>query len=218
MILKNAEIYDENFDLVKADIAVKDGKIDRVAPNLPGDESIDLTGCLITPGFVDIHIHGCMGADTCDGIREAVSTMAAHLVENGVTSFCPTTMTVSPAQIEKALSAAKDCMDTPPEGASVRGVNMEGPYISPSRRGAQKEEFVRKPDWQEFRRMFDGCGGIVKLVDVAPERDGAEDFIRHVSQYCRVSLAHTDADYEQAKASFDWGITHVTHLFNAMNG
>lgn len=218
MILKNAKIFDEDFNLISADIAVRDGKINRIAPNLEEEDSLDMTGCLIAPGFVDIHIHGCVGADTCDGTRESIAKMAHHLAGEGVTSFCPTTMTVSLPQIRTVLSSVKDCMANPPEGASVRGVNMEGPYISANRRGAQKEEYVRKPDWQEFKCLYDECGGIVKLVDIAPECGCGAEFIDHVSQYCKVSLAHTEADYRQAKDAFRHGITHVTHLYNAMNG
>jgi N-acetylglucosamine-6-phosphate deacetylase len=218
VILKNAKIFDKYFNVVQSDISVQGQRIDEIAPDLLGNDSYDLTDCLIAPGFVDIHIHGCAGADTCDGTREAVTKMAEQLITKGVTSFCPTTMTVSLQQIETALSAVRDCMEHPPKGSAVRGVNMEGPYICANRRGAQKEEYVRKPDWQEFKRIYDGCGGIVKLVDIAPEREGAEDFIHHVSKYCRVSLAHTDSDYEQAKAAFEQGITHVTHFFNAMTG
>ncbi len=218
MVLKNAKIFDENFDVVQDDISVHKQRIDRIAPELLENDIYDLNGFLITPGFVDIHIHGCAGADTCDGTRKAIEKMASHLVTKCVTSFCPTTMTVSLQQIETALSAIRDCMEHPPEGSAVRGANMEGPYISKNRRGAQKEEYVRKPDWLEFRRMYDDCGGIIKLVDIAPECEGAEDFINHVRKYCRVSLAHTDANYEQAKAAFEHGITHVTHFFNAMPG
>lgn len=218
MILKNAKIFDRDFNLIRADISVSGDRIDRLAPELAGKDTLDLTGCLIAPGLVDIHIHGCVGADTCDGTREAIAMMAEQLPKNGVTTFCPTTMTVSLLQIEKALSAVRDCMERPPEGAAIRGVNMEGPYISAKRRGAQKEEYVRKPDCQEFKRLYDGCGGIIRLVDIAPEREGGLEFIRYASQFCRISLAHSEADYEKAREAFGCGITHVTHLFNAMDG
>lgn len=218
MILKNARIFDENFNLIRVDLSVNDGRISRIAPNLAGEDSLDMTNCVVSPGFVDIHIHGCVGADTCDGKRESIAKMAGHLAGEGVTSFCPTTMTVSLPQIRTALSIVKDCMADPPEGASVRGVNMEGPYISAKKQGAQKEEYVRKPDWQEFKCLYDECSGIVKIIDIAPECEGGVEFIDHVSKYCKVSLAHTEADYEQAKNAFRHGITHVTHLFNAMNG
>ena len=218
MILKNAEIFDENFDLVKADVAVGNGKIERVGQNLEGADMHDFSGYVITPGFVDIHIHGCVGADTCDGTREAVSKMAGHLITEGVTSFCPTTMTVPIGKIKKVLSVIKDCMENPPEGAAVCGANMEGPYISAQRCGAQKADNIRKPDWHEFKDLYEGCGGIIKLVDIAPECDENHEFSEHASRFCKVSIAHTMADYGQAAETFRHGVTHVTHLFNAMSG
>ncbi len=218
MILKNAEVFDPEFNLVRADIAVDGQKISRVAPGLSGGEEIDLTGCIVAPGFVDIHIHGCVGADTCDAKRESIAKMAAYLARSGVTSFCPTTMTVALPEIEAALACVRDCMEHPPEGAAVRGANMEGPYLSSEKKGAQNEEFIRKPDFEEFRGIFERSGGIIKVVDVAPESEGAEAFITAASRLCRVSFAHSGADYEQAKESFRWGVTHVTHLFNAMTG
>lgn len=218
MILKNSRLFDEDFNLVKADLSVSEGKIRKILPVLKGEETIDLNNCLITPGFVDIHIHGCAGADTCDGTRTALAAMAEHLSRHGVTSFCPTTMTAPLPQIQTALEAIRDCMKHPPEGAAVRGANMEGPYISARRLGAQKAEYVRRPEWHEFEKLYEDCGGIIKLVDVAPECKGGMEFVNRVSRFCRVSLAHTEADYEQAQESFRNGVTHVTHLFNAMSG
>lgn len=218
MILKHGRIFDRNFDLRGGEVAFGDGRITRVAPEISGGPEMDVSGCMVAPGFVDIHIHGCDGADTCDGTRAAIETMASGLVRHGVTSFCPTTMTVPPEQIGTALLAVKSCMEDRPDGASVRGVNMEGPYISPKRIGAQKSECVRRPDADEFRGLYDLSGGIVRLVDIAPEMDGAEEFIRRVSPYCRISLAHSTADYDAAVRAFSLGISHATHLFNAMTG
>ena len=218
MIVKNGKVFDENFDLKKTDVSVRNGRIAEIGPDLGGGESLDVSGLLVAPGFIDIHIHGCAGADTGDGTREAISAMAAHLVTNGVTSFCPTTTTLPEETIMKALAAARDCVERPPEGAAVRGVDLEGPFISPRRAGAQKSEYIRKPDAGLFRRMYERSGGIIKLVDIAPEVEGADEFIREVRGYCRVSFAHSTADYDQAKRAFSLGVTHVTHLFNAMTG
>lgn len=218
MILKNAKIFDREFYPVPSDLLIRGRKIEAIAPSLDGEEALDLGGCLISPGFVDIHIHGCVGADTCDAERGAIEKMAAHLVTKGVTSFCPTTMTVSMNRIAKSVAVVRDCMEHPPEGAEILGVDMEGPYISPGRKGAQSEEHVRRPDWREFRQFCEDCGGIIRLVALAPEREGGADFIRHAGELCRVTLAHSDADYAQAKTAFDLGIAHVTHFFNAMTG
>ena len=223
MLLIHANYLDEDFRLVQGDIEIEDGKILRVGKDLPRKEedlAVDCTGSYtVVPGFVDVHIHGCAGADTCDATREALEAMAAFLLAHGVTSFCPTTMTTSRETIQAALLAAKDMMDHPMEGgARVVGVNMEGPFIAKERKGAQKEEDILPPDFPLFQRFYEESGGIVRLVDVAPEQPGGLDFVEKASQLCTVSIAHTTADYDQAKAAFDKGVTHATHLFNAMSG
>ena len=219
MLLKNAEIINKDFELVKADIAIENGNIAAVGSGVEASgDTLELDGCIIVPGFVDIHTHGCAGYDTCDGTREALSGIAAQLVSQGVTSFCPTTMTVSEAEIDKALINIKACIENPPDGAAILGVNMEGPYISINKKGGQKGDNVKSPDWAQFKRFYDLYGGIIKLVDIAPECDGADEFISNARKLCKVSIAHTDANYEQAKTAFSKGVTHVTHLFNAMQG
>lgn len=223
MLLIHANYLDEDFHLVQGDIEIEDGKILRVGKDLPRKEedlAVDCAGSYtVVPGFVDVHIHGCAGADTCDATREALEAMAAFLLAHGVTSFCPTTMTTSRETIQAALLAAKDMMDHPMEGgARVVGVNMEGPFIAKERKGAQKEEDILPPDFPLFQQFYEESGGIVRLVDVAPEQPGGLDFVEKASQLCTVSIAHTTADYDQAKAAFDKGVTHATHLFNAMSG
>lgn len=223
MLLIHANYLDEDFRLVQGDIEIEDGKILRVGKDLPRKEedlAVDCAGSYtVVPGFVDVHIHGCAGADTCDATREALEAMAAFLLAHGVTSFCPTTMTTSRETIQAALLAAKDMMDHPMEGgARVVGVNMEGPFIAKERKGAQKEEDILPPDFPLFQQFYEESGGIVRLVDVAPEQPGGLEFVEKASQLCTVSIAHTTADYDQAKAAFDKGVTHATHLFNAMSG
>ena len=223
MLLIHANYLDEDFRLVQGDIEIEDGKILQVGKDLPRKEedlAVDCAGSYtVVPGFVDVHIHGCAGADTCDATREALEAMAAFLLAHGVTSFCPTTMTTSRETIQAALLAAKDMMDHPMEGgARVVGVNMEGPFIAKERKGAQKEEDILPPDFPLFQRFYEESGGIVRLVDVAPEQPGGLEFVEKASQLCTVSIAHTTADYDQAKAAFDKGVTHATHLFNAMSG
>lgn len=223
MLLIHANYLDEDFRLVQGDIEIEGGKILRVGKDLPRKEedlAVDCAGSYtVVPGFVDVHIHGCAGADTCDATREALEAMAAFLLAHGVTSFCPTTMTTSRETIQAALLAAKDMMDHPMEGgARVVGVNMEGPFIAKERKGAQKEEDILPPDFPLFQQFYEESGGIVRLVDVAPEQPGGLEFVEKASQLCTVSIAHTTADYDQAKAAFDKGVTHATHLFNAMSG
>ena len=218
MFLINGKYLDQDFRLAAGDVEIDKGRILRAGKDLSRkseDIAVDMAGYTIVPGFVDVHIHGCAGVDACDGAPEAIREMSRFLLPHGVTSFCPTTMTVGRRVIESALLAAKACMDEPvPDGAKVAGVNMEGPFISKERKGAQNEADIAAPDFQ----MFDLCGGIVRLVDVAPEQPGGEEFVKRAKELCTVSIAHTVSGYEQAKEAFDWGVTHATHLFNAMSG
>ena len=221
MFLVNAAYLDQDFRPVRGDLEIEGGRIRQVGEKLSWSQNdlvVDCQGYTIVPGFVDVHIHGCVGADTCDGKRESIDAMAEFLLTKGVTSFCPTTMTVDREEIEAALLAAKACVDQPGPGARVVGVNMEGPFIAAARKGAQKEEAILPPDPELFRHFQELSGGIVRLVDIAPEQPGGLDFIREVKDLCAVSIAHTTANYDQAKESFDAGITHATHLFNAMSG
>lgn len=221
MFLVNAAYLDQDFRLVRGDLEIEGGRIRQVGEKLSWSQNdlvVDCQGYTIVPGFVDVHIHGCAGADTCDGKRESIDAMAEFLLTKGVTSFCPTTMTVDREEIEAALLAAKACVDQPGPGARVVGVNMEGPFIAAARKGAQKEEAILPPDPELFRYFQELSGGIVRLVDIAPEQPGGLAFIREVKDLCAVSIAHTTANYDQAKESFDAGITHATHLFNAMSG
>ena len=221
MFLVNAAYLDQDFRLVRGDLEIEGGRIRQAGEKLSWSKNalvVDCQGHTIVPGFVDVHIHGCAGADTCDGKRESIDAMAEFLLTKGVTAFCPTTMTVDRAEIEAALLAAKACVDQPGPGARVVGVNMEGPFIAAARKGAQKEEAILPPDPELFRHFQELSGGIVRLVDIAPEQPGGLAFIREVKDLCAVSIAHTTANYDQAKESFDAGITHANHLFNAMSG
>ncbi|MDO4460024.1 MAG: N-acetylglucosamine-6-phosphate deacetylase [Clostridia bacterium] len=222
MKLINAKILGSDFKFFKGGIEISDDKkIVNVCENLAYSDDelvVDCDGFTIVPGFIDIHIHGSVGRDTCDGTRESLSEMAEYLLSNGITSFCPTTMTVDVDTIKNALAVAKDCMDNPPDGAAILGVNMEGPFISPAKKGAQNEKFVIKPDIDLFKSLQKEYDGIVKLVDIAPEEDENMKFVCEAKELATLSIAHTSTDYDTAKASFDAGITHATHLFNAMTG
>ncbi len=217
MLLKNATIYNEEFETVKLNITIDGDKIAAVDTRDDGDDVLDLTGYTILPGLIDMHIHGCAGYDTGEATPEALEAMSRCLVKRGVTSFCPTSMTLSFEELQTIFRNVASSKDTV-TGAYIHGVNMEGPYIAMSKKGAQNGAYVRNPDAEEFKRLFEDCGGAIKVVDIAPETEGAKEFVEQIQPICPVSIAHTAADYDEACAAFDWGVRHVTHLYNAQSG
>lgn len=222
MILKNGRVVNRDFDIIDADLLVTGGRIEKIA--IPGSlcedgqEVVDCKGLLIHPGFVDSHIHGCNGADTGDATPEALETMSRYLARHGVTSFCPSSMTVSNASLKTIFTNVRKCAEKGLSGARIVGINMEGPYICMARKGAQAAENVRKPDIDEITELNEISGGLIRMVDIAPEVEGSDEFIKAISPICTVSLAHSNATYEQTIHAFEMGITHVTHLFNQMTG
>ncbi len=166
------------------------------------------------PGLVDIHFHGCKGADMCDGTTEALDVITAYEASVGVTSVCPATMTI---QRDELLSVMKNAGDYNYHGgAHLVGINMEGPFISPSKKGAQAAENIMRCDYDYFCELQDAAHGLIKLVDIAPEESGAIDFIDRVRGSVVVSIAHTAADYDTAVEAIEHGASHATHLYNAM--
>lgn len=213
MILKNAAVWDDNFTPCKTDIIIDGEKITSVGKT--EFDGIDCSGKVIVPGFIDIHIHGCNMADVTDGKPDSVLKMSSYLASKGITSFCPTTMTISADELEASFRYAADAMGKE-SGAYIHGINMEGPFISPAKKGAQAEEYILPPDIGLLKKLNGICP--VRLVDIAPEEKGSEEFIVEVKKICTVSAAHTNCNYDQAKKAFSQGISHATHLYNAMNG
>ena len=217
MFYKNARIFCSDFQFHTGAFEVKDGLFGQVLPQNVPDGAIDLQGATVIPGLVEIHSHGNSGADFSDGDYEGLKRMAAFYVQHGVTSFAPASMTLPYEVLEKAFATALQLRNEKPKGLSVlRGIQMEGPYFSYKKRGAQNPDYLKKPDFEGFQKLWAGCEGLVKIVDVAPELEGAKEFTEQASKLCTVSVAHTDSDYDHAKAVFDAGATHLTHLYNAM--
>ncbi len=184
-----------------------------------GGETTDLGGRYVIPGLVDIHIHGCAGADCLDEDAGGLSDMAAYLASRGVTSFLPTLASASKDVLERVCETAGSPDHTSGAARSrILGLRMEGPYLSPDRKGSQNLDNLCKPNIEQFRRLNELAGGQIRIVDIAPELDGADAFIREVSQISRVAVGHTTADHETAAAAFEAGASHVTHLYNAMPG
>ena len=216
MILKNAEVFNGDFEKIRADVKIDGEKISKIG-DFSSAEGLDLTGLVVMPGLIDMHIHGCGGADTGDATPEALETMSQTLVKNGVTSFCPASMTLSFEELTK-IFANIDAMKDKVGGAYIHGANMEGPYIAMSKKGAQNPLYVRNPDKEEFKKLYEGCNGAIKVVDLAPECDGGDEFIKEIQPICPVSIAHTDAGYDEAVHAIELGVRHITHLFNAQSG
>ncbi|MBQ3007202.1 MAG: N-acetylglucosamine-6-phosphate deacetylase [Clostridia bacterium] len=213
MIIKNATVYDGNFEPVRADIEIENGIIKKIAQT--DAEGMDFSGCVVLPGFIDIHIHGCNLADATDGNADSAAKMSKWLATKGITSFCPTTMTLPAETLKRCFGYVADTIGEE-EGAYIHGINMEGPFIAPEKKGAQDGAHIIAPDFTLFSELNDICP--VKLVDIAPEREGAEEFTKKASKICTVSAAHTTADYAKGIEAFGWGISHATHLYNAMSG
>ena len=183
---------------------------------LPGEETLDLAGDFLLPGFVDVHIHGTAGKDTMRG-EDDLRGMSRKLAEAGVAAFCPTTMSGSEEETRRALSGIRRIMEHPePGGARVLGAHLEAPFLSEKHAGAQEASFFTDPDWDMLLRITDGRPDMVRLITLAPERPGSEAFIRRAAGAgIRLSVGHTDADAETVHRAADWGADHVTHLFNA---
>lgn len=221
MIIKNGQVFNSIGRFIPADVELVGDRIAKVAPagTLYGDEEIDAAGKYVTPGFVDIHIHGAAGADFCDsvdGSQEYVRTMQKYLGSQGVTSFMGTTMAFSEEILNGIFSTVRPLFGQESEGAVLRGVNMEGPFFNKAKKGAQAEKYIVDPDWEMFQRLWETSGHNIRLVDVAPELPGAPEFIEKASKLCTVSIAHTCATYDEAREAYAHGATHTTHLFNAM--
>ena len=216
MIIKNALVYTPDHTFVPGDLAIRDGRIAAGTTPQPGEEVIDAGGLYALPGLTDIHFHGAMGHDFCDASEEAIQALADFEASKGVLAICPATMTYSEEILNGIMDAAAAHKNG--RGSDLVGINMEGPFISPKKVGAQNPLYLHGPDVGMFRRLQKRSGGLIKLVDVAPEVEGALDFIAQCKDEVRISIAHTCTDYDTAIQAFDAGVTHMTHLYNAMPG
>ena len=230
MIIKGASVYTKEHRFEKKNI-ITDGIMisalcasDEVRSNTEsneesgeGKEILDATGLYAIPGLVDIHFHGAMGHDFCDADPDGLKEIARYEAKRGILAICPATMTYSEDILSGIMeNAASFTADE--DMAELVGINMEGPFISPEKIGAQNPQYLMKPDASMFRRLQAKANGLIKIVDIAPELEGSSDFIKALSDDVKISIAHTACDYDTAIDAFNNGAGHVTHLFNAMPG
>lgn len=222
MVIKNVKIFMENKTFEEGEIIIRDGVFEQV---LTGSDStgedetevLDGEGCYAIPGLIDLHFHGCMGDDFCDGTKEAIGRIAKYEASIGVTAIAPATMTLPAEELQEILRIAAEYKKEASEGADLIGINMEGPFISPAKKGAQDARNIIPCDPGICQRFLDASEGLVKFVGIAPEEnDKSLDFIEKMKGKVNISLAHTNADYDTAKAAFDAGANHAVHLYNAM--
>lgn len=214
MIFKNCTFYNEFFEKEFGDIEIENGIISRIGI-LDGDGR-DMSGLILIPGFVDIHIHGGNGGDSSDGTADALDKISTYLAKNGVTSFCPTTMTLP---IDKLCDIAKSISDykkNQTSGSKIAGINFEGPFIAMSKKGAQNGEYVVSGTAELAQRLNSAGKGLMKLITIAPEAFDSEEFIKSASEYCTVSIGHSAANADECQKAINSGISHATHLYNAM--
>ena len=209
MLLKNCTFINENFEKEFGDIKIEDGKIAEIG--IINGDGRDMSGKIILPGFIDIHIHGGDGADASDASKDGLNTMSKYLAKRGITSFCPTTMTLSHEMLKNIVACAKDAKA---DGAKIAGINLEGPYISAPKAGAQNRDYIRKASIDELKELM-SINPNIKLITIAPE-ECDEDFVKQASKMLTVSIGHSSANADQARTAIENGISHATHLYNAM--
>ena len=219
MFYKNARIFTSDFQFHNGAFEVKDGLFGEVLPETVPADALDLGGATVISGLVEVHSHGNSGADFSDGDYEGLKAMAKYYAQCGATSFAPASMTLPYDILSKAFANAKQLREEAPEGYSrIMGIQMEGPYFSYKKRGAQNADYLMEPDFDGFKKLYDEADGLLTIVDIAPELPGAAEFVEKASKLCTVSIAHTDCTYDDARAAVDAGVTHLTHLYNAMPG
>lgn len=223
MIIDNVYVFTPDKAFVKGGIILDGDKIRQVyeekdAPQLNGDV-LDGKGCYAIPGLIDLHFHGCKGDDFCDGDKDAIGRIAEYEASVGVTAIAPATMTLPVEELEQILHTAaeykketKNCRK-----ADFLGINMEGPFISPAKKGAQDARNILPCNVEICDRFLKASEGLVKFIGIAPEEsEHAAEFIREVHERVNVSLAHTNADYDTAMEACRAGANHAVHLYNAM--
>lgn len=211
MILKNCTFYNEEFEKEFGDIRIEDGRIAEIG--IINEDGKDMNGKIILPGFVDIHIHGGNGGDASDNSVDSLEKISTYLAKRGVTSFCPTTMTLP---INTLCDIAKTISNAKVNGAKIAGINFEGPFIAMSKKGAQNGDYVIDGTMDDFEKLHKASNGMMKLITIAPEAFDSDKFIKNASKKATISIGHTSANADDTKKAIELGASHITHLYNAM--
>ncbi|MCI9376068.1 MAG: N-acetylglucosamine-6-phosphate deacetylase [Oscillibacter sp.] len=214
MRITGGQVFDLKAGFVERDVCTSGPLLSETSGD---DVVLNASGCYVIPGLVDVHFHGCVGEDFSDATPEGLQKMADFELSQGVTYLCPAGMTLPEEQLAAICKNAADHRTRSTGGAEVVGVHLEGPFLSTAKKGAQNGEFLHDPDIPMLKRLQEAAQGCVRLITVAPEQPGAMEFIRAaVEMGVTVSVGHTAADFDTAKAAFAAGATHATHLYNGM--
>ncbi len=217
MLIKNAVFLNESFEKEYGDIYIKGTVFEKIGKFEALDcDVIDLEGKMILPGFINIHTHGAVGYNVANADAEAYQKIGRFWASNGTTSYLMAPATYLKEDLKKYVSIIRECIENKTSGAKLLGINMEGPYLSEKYKGAHRAEWLRSPKEVDFDEVNEAAGGHIMLTTVAPEIDGAIEFIKKYKDKVKISLGHTGADYEACKAAFEAGATQITHIFNAM--
>ena len=214
MIIKGGKVFQEDGSFLEQALYINDHRLVDKAEHQDDEKVIDAEGLLVLPGLVDIHSHGAAGEDFSDGNPEGLKKILQYEKRCGITSYCPTSMTFPKERLRQIFASIKGAQTE--DGATVVGINMEGPFLDPAKKGAHVEKWIAAPDVAFVRELNQDVDGLVRLVTLAPNMDGAEEFIKEMHEEVCISLGHTAADYDCASRAMKLGAHHVTHLYNAM--
>ena len=214
MRIINGRVFDLEQGFLSRDV-LTDGR--QIASASRDDQVLDAAGCYVIPGLVDVHFHGCVGEDFSDATPDGLQKIADFELSQGVTYICPTGMTLPEDQLTAICKTTAAHRAKNSGGAEVVGAHLEGPFLCMAKKGAQNGDYLHDPDAAMLKRLQEAAGGSVRLVTLAPEEPGSVEFIKAAKDMgIHVSLGHTVANYDTARAAFEAGADHATHLFNAM--
>ena len=218
MVIKNIKIVTKETIIDNGYIVIENGNIKEITSGLYLGSEVDVIdgqGKIAMPGFIDVHIHGSCGIDFMDASREDYIKIGNSLYQEGVTTFLATTLTSDFDSLKKVCEEVKTAKKEVP---SLLGIHFEGPYINAKYKGAQNEAYIRNPDIKEFDTLYEISGENIKYISLAPELEGAYDFIKHVSSLgVTVSAGHSDASFTNIEEAIKFGLINTTHTHNAMS-